>query len=326
MISELGGQIAYALSSLWSEPVTVSLLEPFGDGHSGFTYRIAFATPRGALSAIVRLSPDGVRVAGPTDVGRQGRIMAALYATGMPVPRILAADSTGLVNGRSMVLMERVDGVGWADAVRVMGDRPVADCAIRFLRAVGDLDPAHVGLVGEAPTSLTAEVERWRKLAGRCGDELRDSCEALFAGLVSRVPQPGPVKLVHGDFHYGNMLFRRDELAAVLDWEIASLGDQRLDFGCLAVSSLRRRYGEPNPAGDVEVPFGELISMYGASENEARWFVAAACLKYAAILGYNLGLHKSGRRPDPVYEQLLDTMHGLAIDGRAILSGALALL
>src|SRR4051794_17006241 len=76
-------------------------ITPHGNGHSGFTYSVA--TSEGTL--ILRLSPPGVRIAGPADVGRQGRIMAALHAGGLPVPHVLAWSSAPEIDGRSFALM-----------------------------------------------------------------------------------------------------------------------------------------------------------------------------------------------------------------------------
>ncbi len=110
----------------------------------------------------------------------------------------------------------------------------------------------------------------------------------------------------------------------MFDWEIACLGDARLDFGCLAVASLRGRYApEPNPTGSVEIALSDLAALYGLDDTTAPWFVAAGCFKYLIILGYNLGLHVRGKRIDSIYEQLLSTMCRLAFDGCHIIANGL---
>jgi aminoglycoside phosphotransferase (APT) family kinase protein len=318
--NDLSASIAGALAELWSAPVTVHRLRAFGDGHSGFTYLAALEGAGWSGEYVVRLSPPGARIAGPADVGRQGRLMAALGRHGLPVPQIIAADSSGLVNGRALVVMERVDGSGWEAAVGEIGDRAMAELAVGFLRRAGEVDPFDLAL-SEPPVSLAMELDRWRSLLRYCPDGLAVPGDRLYQALIADLPDPGPERLVHGDFHYGNMLFRGGSVAAVLDWEIATVSDQRLDLGCLAVASLRRRYPEPNPTGGLDVPLSELARMSGLPEGEARWFAAAGCLKYAAILGYNLGLHRKGRRVDPLYEQLVLTMRGLAEDGMTLLQG-----
>jgi aminoglycoside phosphotransferase (APT) family kinase protein len=316
----LSASIAGALAELWSAPVTVHGLRAFGDGHSGFTYLADLAGARWSGEYVVRLSPPGARIAGPADVGRQGRLMAALGRHGLPVPLVIAADSSGLADGRALVVMQRVDGSGWEAAASEIGDRAMAELAVGFLRRLGELDPRDLAL-SEPPVSLAMELDRWRSLLGYCPEWLVVPGDRLHRALIADLPDPGPERLVHGDFHYGNMLFRSGSVAAVLDWEIATVSDQRLDLGCLAVASLRRRYPEPNPTGGLDVSLGELARMSGVPEGEARWFAAAGCLKYAAILGYNLGLHRKGRRIDPLYEQLVLTMRGLAADGMTLLQG-----
>jgi aminoglycoside phosphotransferase (APT) family kinase protein len=246
--------------------------------------------------------------------------MAALGRHGLPVPQIIAADSSGLADGRALVVMQRVDGTGWEAAASELGDRAVTELAVSFLRRLGEVDPRDLGLC-EPPVSLAAELDRWRSLLRFCPDWLAGPCDRLYGALVADLPGPGPERLVHGDFHYGNMLFHSGSLAGVLDWEIATVSDQRLDLGCLAVASLRRRYPEPNPTGGLDVSLSELARMSAVPADEARWFAAAGCLKYAAILGYNLGLHRKGRRVDALYEQLVLTMGGLAADGITLLHG-----
>jgi thiamine kinase-like enzyme len=136
----------------------------------------------------------------------------------------------------------------------------------------------------------------------------------------------GQQVLVHGDFHYGNLLFDPDGagVVAVVDWEIASIGHPLTDLACLGVASLRRRYRpDPNPTGNVEIALSEVVAIAGEDPTQAAWFLAASCFKYATIIGYNLELHRSGKRFDPVYEQLAATMHHLVIDGQRMLVAGL---
>jgi aminoglycoside phosphotransferase (APT) family kinase protein len=120
------------------------------------------------------------------------------------------------------------------------------------------------------------------------------------------------------------MLFRDGRVVALLDWEIAELGQPMLDVGCLALASLRRRYADPNPTGALDLSVEAVIALYDRSPAAAPWFIALTCFKYSAILGYNLGLHLAGKRPDPVYESLTETMRRLLEDGRAILDDGLS--
>ena len=116
------------------------------------------------------------------------------------------------------------------------------------------------------------------------------------------------------------MLFRGSEVVAVLDWEIAQIGQPLLDLGCLCIVSHRRKYeGAPNPGGAIDVPIEALYELYGAGAVEMRWYLAMSLYKYAAIFGYNLMLHRRGKRPDPMYEGLTTTITGMIEEGIQLL-------
>src|SRR2546430_2236545 len=122
--------------------------------------------------------------------------------------------------------------------------------------------------------------------------------------LLERQPRPGPPVLVHGDYHFGNMLFDGGRVAAVVDWEIAQLGQPLLDLCCISLS---------------HVSADAVREMYGADPDDYRWYRALTYYKYAAIFGYNLMLHRRGKRPDPSYEQRTDTILGFIDRGVRVL-------
>src|SRR5260370_22816101 len=98
-------------------------------------------------------------------------------------------------------------------------------------------------------------------------------------------------------------------VVGVIDWEIRELGQPFLDLGCLCAMTLRRRFpGAPSPGGTVALDLNELFRLYGEEASEMRWDVALSLYKHAAILGYNLILHRKGRRPDPISRNLTDTL------------------
>lgn len=301
--------------------VAVHSLAAFGDGHSGFTYSAVLESGGEAHRRVIRLSPPGVKIAGPADVGRQGRIMGALFDAGLPVPEVIACDSAPVVDGRSFAVLELVDGVGWEVAAAAHSPRRVAEEAAAFLQRLHGLVPEQTGIGDEAGLSPADEIQRWSRLLPHGVADARGPGEELSKQLLAATPDPGNPVLVHGDFHWGNMLFGPDgELVAVLDWEIAARGYRLLDFGCLAAATLRRRYApEPNPTGSLAVSLAELAEVNEVEREEGAWAIAAACFKYGAIIAYNLELHRQGKRPDPVYEQLQGTMLGLLRDGTELL-------
>jgi aminoglycoside phosphotransferase (APT) family kinase protein len=283
----------------------IESVEPIPSGHSGFTYFVQADGDR----YVLRLPPPGARIAGPADVVRQGRIMAALHEAGLPTPAIPAMSDEPVIDGRPFVLMESVDGTRIEEAGLREHPRDIAASAVAVLKRLHQQPIDGTGIGGEEPVGLQAEMMRWAWLMQRAPEELTTRAGELGGLLAKDVPEAREPTLVHGDYHYGNMLFRGAEVVAVLDWEIAEIGQPLLDLGCLCIVSHRRQYeGAPNPGGSVDVPLEELYAMYGVTAAEMRWYVAMSLYKYAAIFGYNLMLHRRGKRPDPTYESRTSTI------------------
>jgi len=294
----------------------VQSLEAVPEGHSGFTYFVK--TESGEY--VLRIPPPGTRIAGPADVVRQGRIMAALHDAGLPAPAIRMMSIDAVIDGRPFILMERVDG----DRIEPTAEREepikIAASAVETLKRLQALPLERTGIGDEEPIDLRAEMMRWAMLMQRAPEELTSRAGELGGRLAAQVPEGRPPTLVHGDYHYGNMLFRGHEVAAILDWEIAEIGQPLLDLGCLCIVAIRRQYqGAPNPGGAISVSMDELFDLYGVSAAEMRWYAAMSLYKYASIFGYNLMLHRKGRRPDPMYEGLTDTIVGMIDEGIALL-------
>jgi aminoglycoside phosphotransferase (APT) family kinase protein len=293
-------------------------VDPIPTGHSGFTY---FVSLDDGTRYVLRLPPPGARIAGPADVVRQGRIMAALHDAGLPTPSIPAMSDEPVVDGRPFVLMEAVDG----DRIEETGTRypshDIAASAVVVLKRLQALPLDRTAMGAEEPATLQAEMMRWAWLMQRAPEELTTRAGELGGLLAAGVPAEREPTLVHGDYHYGNMLFRGSDVVAVLDWEIAQIGQPLLDLGCLCVVSRRRNFKDaPNPGGSVDVPLADLYALYGTDAGEMNWYVAMSLYKYASIFGYNLMLHRRGKRPDPMYEKLTSTITGMIDEGIAMLS------
>ena len=297
----------------------IAALEAIPSGHSGFTY---FVDVEDGGKYVLRLPPPGARIAGPADVVRQGRIMSALHTAGLPVPAIPLMSAEAVVDGRPFVLMERVDGHRIEEASTWGVPLDIAASAVRVMQQMQQLPLERTGIGDEEPVTLEAEMMRWAWLMQRAPEELTTRAGELGGMLAKDVPSARRPTLVHGDYHYGNMLFRRpSDLVALLDWEITQIGQPLLDLGCLCILSHRRRFeGAPNPGGAIDVADGDLFEMYGADAREMRWYIAMSLYKYASIFGYNLMLHRRGKRPDPMYEQLTTTITGMIDEGVGILA------
>ncbi len=303
--------------------VRVTAVEPIPEGHSGFTYFVTVEGGAGSTRYVLRLPPPGARIAGPADVVRQGRIMAALNASGLPVPAIPAMSSDPVVDSRPFVLMEAVEGTRIETTATQQKPLDIATSAVDVLKRLHALPPNQTGIGDEESVGLQSEMMRWAMLMQRAPEELTQRAGQLGGLLSVQLPAERAPTLVHGDFHYGNMLFRGAEVVAVLDWEIAQIGQPLLDLGCLCTMSIRRQYaGAPSPGGAIDVSIDDLNRLYGADPEEMRWYVAMSLYKYASILGYNLMLHRRGKRPDPMYEGLTTTITGMIDEGITLLEAA----
>jgi aminoglycoside phosphotransferase (APT) family kinase protein len=298
-MTEAEERIRRDLAAQINQPV--GEVRPIPEGHSGFTYWVELEGHR----AVLRLPPPGARIAGPADIPRQARIMAALHGQGLPVPAIVATSAEPVVDGRPFVLMEAIHGDRVEQAI-AGGSNPLqlASSAVEVLRRFQAVPREKTGIGGEDPMPLEGEVSRWTWLMDRAPLELTGQAPQLAQLLAKRQPLPRAPVLVHGDYHFGNMLFESGRVTAVVDWEIAQLGQPLLDPCCISLS---------------HVPADAVREMYGADPDDYRWYLALTYYKYAAIFGYNLMLHRRGKRPDPSYEQRTDTILGFIDQGVGVL-------
>lgn len=293
-------------------------VRPIPEGHSSFTYWVDADGSR----SVLRLPPPGVRVAGPADIPRQARILRALGDQGLPVPQVLFSSSDPVVDGRPFLLMEAVNGQRVEEAVRSLSPTGMAEAALRVLRRLQAVPVAQSGIADEAAVSPTDQVAYWARLLDRSPAELTSRAPQLRSRLEASLPAPTATVLVHGDFHYGNMLFRDGEVVALLDWEIAQLGPRELDPGCLCVAA--EVVGEFPGSPRWQVSPGEVAAGLGLDAHEFGWYLALTYYKYAAIFGYNLMLHRRGKRPDPSYERRAPTVPRFLDRGLNVLDGGAA--
>jgi aminoglycoside phosphotransferase (APT) family kinase protein len=309
--------LAAALQDAWPGSRDVSL-RAIPESHSGFTYWVEAELDGRLTEAVLRLPPPGARPIGPADVARQARIMAALASTAVPVPEILGCSADPVLAGRPFVLMAKVDGDALDAALETMTPRDVMRAAFDTIEEIGDVLVQATGIGDEPVTEPRAEVARWTALRERAPAELVARAPILEAELLAASPPAGRARLVHGDYHPGNLVFRQGAVVAVLDWEIAHLGVLAADKASLCMLAIRERFGERYSSAAAAIPLADMFAMAG--EPGFEYVLAASCHKYASILAYNLGLHRRGKRIDPVYEGLTTTIPGLIDVGLELLA------
>jgi aminoglycoside phosphotransferase (APT) family kinase protein len=298
----------------------LTAFERLPGGHSGLTYRAV--TTGGAY--VVKAVPEGREPLGRHDMLRQARIMRALAPTEVPVPRIVVTDESE----PAWFAMEFVAGESLEP---VLDDPAVAPdlAAARMRRAAEVLPRLHAVALDAVPgiePALTPadELARWARTLGAVPPELVTGGDRLLELLGRRVPEPLAPTLVHGDYRLGNIIAAGTEPVALIDWEIWSAGDPRVELGWFLVFA----DGTNFPGVGRTVPglpsAAELVELYragGTDLPELPWFDALGRLKMAAIMGHNLRRHREGRHHDPDQEKLPATIDRLIETGTALLAG-----
>ena len=316
--TRLGARVAATLRRDRPD-LEVGRLARLPGGHSGLTYRLE--TGDGPL--VVKSVPDGQKAIGRHDMLRQARMIAALAPTGMPVPAVVATDETE----PAWFAMELVAG----DSLEPVLDEPEVPpslAAARMLRAAEVLPTLHdVPLdkvpVDAGPLSPLDELARWARTMGAVPPDLVPGADGLHRRLSATVPEAVAPTLVHGDYRLGNLICDGTEPVGLIDWEIWSVGDPRVELGWFLVFT----DGSNFPGVGREVPglpsAEELVSAYaadGRAVDGLAWFEALGRYKMAAIMGHNLRRHLEGRHHDPDQERLPDTIRRLIETGLAIAS------
>jgi aminoglycoside phosphotransferase (APT) family kinase protein len=218
-------------------------------GQSNPTYRVE--DDHGPL--VLRKQPGGPLLPSAHAIDREYRVMRALAATDVPVPRMLAFCSDPAVLGTPFYLMEHVQGRVFADyslpgctrAERGAMYDAMADTMARLHR----VDPAAVGLgdYGRAGNYFARQVARWTKQWQQSRTRDNPWLDRLIEWLPENLPPGDEARLVHGDFRMGNLMFapREPRVVAVLDWELSTLGHPLADvaFNVMAWRCLPSEYG-----------------------------------------------------------------------------------
>jgi aminoglycoside phosphotransferase (APT) family kinase protein len=236
---DLVGPLLAAVSGddRWTESRAILI----AGGKSNLTFEIRCA----AGSAILRRPPTGRLLPGAHNMVREARVQRLLAGTGVPVPRILLDHPESDLLGVPFYVMERVEGVVVRDSLPQRfapheADRSaMTDALVDALVALHEVDPTAQGLADFGRTGGFAlrQVATWRKQYEASTTEALESVNEL-AGLLDRHPwsEPSRASVVHGDYRFDNCVFDAADprrIAALLDWELSTLGDPLTDLGLL---------------------------------------------------------------------------------------------
>ncbi len=280
-------------------------------GRSNLTFRV---TDGAGQRIVLRRPPLGHLLATAHDVAREWRIVAALGGTPVPVPNAIALCEDDAVNGTPFAITGYVDGVALADPAQgtSLDAATKRDTAHHLIDVLAELHSVDLDAVGLADLSrregyIERQVKRWsRQWEGSKTHEL-PAIDELAARLREQMPEQRETTLVHGDYRYGNLLVdtHAGRVAAVLDWELCTLGDPMADLGHLGIYwhdpvQPVPLNNDPTSAGGFP-PFGELLERYaartGRDVSRIGYYRAFAAWRLA-IIGEGVASRHLARHPD----------------------------
>jgi aminoglycoside phosphotransferase (APT) family kinase protein len=307
----------------------------------GGTQNLNFRFWRGAREYVLRRPPAHPRASSNKVLTREAAVLAALAGTDVPHATLVAyCDDASVLGGVVFLLTEPVDGVNVTVELPPGADkeqgirRQLGFAAVDALARIGLVDYEAVGLTGFGHPEgfLPRQVSRWRaelesysQLKGYPTGQL-PGIERVADWLERHRPPTGITGVMHGDFHLGNLIFSAADprVAAVLDWEMCTVGDPMLDLGrFLADWPARGRdmglHGAIYDAGGLPSA-DELASRYaavtGRSIGQLPWYLVLACFKLGIVLEGTHARACAGQADPAVGERLHKS--ALALLNRAL--------
>lgn len=266
-------------------------------GRSNLTYEVTDESGRW----VVRRPPLGHILATAHDMSREYRVISALGPSDVPVPAALALCDDPDVLGAPFYVMSKVAGrtYRWAEQLVPLGarrTRVICERMVDTLATLHAVDPHTAGLgdVERANGFLVRQVKRWKTQLDASRSRNIAGIDELYARLVDQVPTPSAYAVVHGDYRLDNLLVDDDdEIAAVVDWEMATLGDPLTDVALLLAYVGLAELDTAGTMSDAGAAPGflthdEILTRYGARTGRdlsaMGFYVALAHFKLAVIL------------------------------------------
>jgi aminoglycoside phosphotransferase (APT) family kinase protein len=303
----------------------------FPSGYSNLTYLVRLGT----ASMILRRPPVGVQIATAHDMSREYRILSHLNPFYDKTPRPLAYCDDDRVLGAPFYVMERVEGVILRKGVpeeMVPGPELTARIAAELVDTLAELhavdyEAAGLSDLGRPEGYALRQIEGWTKRYRRAETDAIPEAEKVAAWLREHVPSETAASLIHNDFKHDNVVLDPDDWArviAVLDWEMATLGDPLMDLG----TSLAYWIQPTDPPEVLEARLSpttwpgtpsrsELVDAYartsGRSVDHVVFYYAYGLFKVAVIVQQLYARYVSGKTADPRYAVMIGGVRALSL-------------
>jgi aminoglycoside phosphotransferase (APT) family kinase protein len=281
---------------------------------AGGASSLTFAGELAGRRVVVKVAPPGHAPIAHRDVLRQARIIRALRATAVPVPEILFEDAGEPPEIPPLFVMSFSDGTSVEPLFDSGHAGPEAVVTARFRHAARTLgvlhrlSPAELGLTDEPVVAPDVEVDKWCRTLDTVDPALAPGWRNVADALRASTPPPIAPAVVHGDFRLGNLLAGEQAITAVIDWEIWSVGDPRVDVGWFLINSDPDTYRRMRPYRGTTPSVGELAEEYrealGSSAPRLEWFQALACFKSTATWSLIVKHNRRRATPDPELEAM----------------------
>ena len=296
---------AWLRAQLGVDDLRIEGLDRVEFGHSAEMMVLTIVTVDDSRDVVLRLRPRPPALLEPYDLTRQFEILRALERTPVRAPRALWLEDTGDVLGRPFFVMERLTGdVYEMDAPDVTPERVRQMCLgmAEQLAAIHlvDLDATGLAALGDGHDHLDRELDHWAHEMHRVQRGELPALERLLAALKDTKPQPyRTITLVHGDAKPGNFAFVGDDVSAVFDWEMTTVGDPLTDIGWMELLWMQPVGITSHPAApSIEEFLSHYESVSGISVANRSWYRALNAYKMAVICLIGSMLFDSGDSAD----------------------------
>ena len=296
LIAELRERTQKASQS-WHEGAKVTSIEPLTGGTSSLTFTTRFDhVPAGDEVVVLKVAPPGLQPVRNRDVLHQGTVMRALAGRpGVLVPEVLFEDEGSPPEISPFLAMNLVAGecmepilASEPEEARFGEYRERAFDMASVLASMHRLDPREIGLADQPVVSIDEEINRWVRAYDTSPPHLQFNYTEVVDQLRSSIPEPVRPAVNHGDYRLGNTLCVGGQLRAVIDWEIWSVGDPRVDLAWMTFfcdDAGHPSKASANPSGmptRVELRQG-YVDAGGEAFADMDWFDALTLFKEAAL-------------------------------------------